>query len=235
LTALALLRSAGRRWYVVLVGLAVTVLCYSLLSHSGGAYSTQTSVLFVSPGDKGFGEINDGNLNSLIDFAAVVERKIHDGEPSDRLAENASLYGSGISKGDQVLLINSGSQWENSFGTPALAIKVVGPSAAWVSNRLDEITSRILRISQTSQIDAGVKTENMIATQLVPSTSAVGYIGSTRSTQARGLVALLAVGGGLSLAAAVGLDRLISRRSRRSFIPAAVHPRAPRPNGGTTI
>lgn len=230
MTMASLLRILGRRWYVLLVGLAIAAMAFLALSRPGGAYSTQVSVVFVSPGDKVVGRVNDGNLESLVDFAAVVERKVHDGRLSDRMAENAPLYGAGVDKGYQVLLVNSGTQWENSFGTPVLTVKVVGPSPEWVEDTLNAVTGRINRIARDTQLASGATAKNMISSERVPSTPSVSYIGSTRATQVRALVALMAVGVVVSSGLAVVLDRTLIRRSRRK---AQIRGRMLRPHGGT--
>ena len=120
-----LLGILGRRWYIVAIGLLLAVAAFAGMQRSGGAFAAETTVVFVAPGNQGIGEVSD--VSSLVGFAAVIERKIHDGRESDRLGENASLYGAGIDQGTQVLLVNAGSQWTTSFAKPTLAIKVVGP------------------------------------------------------------------------------------------------------------
>ncbi len=222
MTAAALLRILGRRWYVLAVGLAIVALCFTTMQRAGGAYSTQATVIFVAPGDRGVGETSDGYLNSLVDFAAVVEREYHDGRPADRLAEAASLFGAGVSDGEQVLLVNSGSQWENSFAKPAISIKVVGPTAREVRGRLDRIIRRIGALAAARQAESGVDSTNAIGTERVPEQTVVQYVGSTRGTQARALLALTVVGLGASSAAAVLLDRALARRRGRSLVRAPV-------------
>jgi hypothetical protein len=213
-TTASLLSVIRRRWNVVIIGLFVTIVGFALLSHPGGAYSTQMTIVFLSPGDKVVGAVNDGNTVSLVDFAAVVERKIHHGKPSDRMAENAPLYGTGVDKGYQVLLLNSGTQWQNSFASPALTVKVVGPTPVWVEHTLETVINRIRAIARDTQLAAGTAEKNMISSEQVPSVPSVSYIGSTHATQARAFVALMSVGLALSAVAAVAVDRLVNRRHR---------------------
>ncbi|MDQ1550153.1 MAG: hypothetical protein QOD27_1811 [Microbacteriaceae bacterium] len=216
MTSATLLSLMARRWWVILIGLLLTAGAYAALQQNEGAFSTDATVIFVAPGDRGVGEVSDGYLGSLVDFAAVIERDFHDGRQSDRLAENASLYGAGVTQGYRVLLVNSGSQWENSFAKPALAINIVGPSEDWVVSTLDTVTARIASLAAARQAQLGVDSAHTITTERVPDAAVVSHVGSSRGTKARAMVALTVVGLGLSVAAAVGLDRAIARSSRRS-------------------
>jgi hypothetical protein len=216
MTSATVLRLMARRWWVILIGLCLTAGTFVGLQHNDGAYSTDATVIFVAPGDRGVGEVSDGYLGSLVNFSAVIEREFHDGRQSDRLAENASLYGAGVTQGYRVLLVNSGSQWENSFAKPALSISIVGPSEAWVTSTLDTVTARIASLAAAQQARAGVDSQHTITTERVPAAAVVRHLGSSRGTQARAMVALTAVGLGLSIAAAVGFDRGLARARARS-------------------
>jgi hypothetical protein len=235
-TSATLLRVIARRWWVILLGLCLTAGTYVGLQQSGGAYSTNATVIFVAPGDLGVGEVSDGYLGSLVGFAGVIERQFNDGQVSDRLAENASLYGAGVNQGYRVLLVNSGSQWEASFAKPALSISVVGPSEDWVMSTLDTVTARIASLAAAEQSKAGVDPENTISTERVPVAAVVKHLDSTRGTKARAMMALTVVGIGLSVAAAVALDRGLARararstrrgRNRTTTSPASVPNRPP--------
>lgn len=225
MTSGALLRILARRWYVLLVGILVIAGAFVTMQRAGGAYTTQVSVIFVAPGNKGVGEIKAADLETLVDFAAVVEREYHDGKPTERLAENASLFGSGVAQGSQVLLPNSGTQWASSFARPALSVKVVGPSVGWVNARLQGILTRIDTIATERQTAAGVAQENLITTERTPIAARIDHVDSTLGTQARALVALTIVGLGLSASAAVALDRALARQRREPHTATTTWPR----------
>jgi hypothetical protein len=224
MTSATLLRLMARRWWVILLGLCLTAGTFVGLQQSGGAYSTNATVIFVAPGDLGVGEVSDGYLGSLVGFAGVIERQVHDGQRSDRLAEDASLYGAGVNQGYRVLLVNSGSQWETSFAKPALQISVVGPSEDWVMSTLDAVTARIASLAAAQQSKVGVDSENMISTERVPVAAVVKHLDSSRGTKARAMVALTIVGLGLSIAAAVAVDRGMARARSRSARRGRNHP-----------
>jgi hypothetical protein len=206
----------ARRWWVILLGLCLTAGTFAGLQQSGGAYSTNATVIFVAPGDLGVGEVSDDNLGSLVDFAAVIERQFHDGQRSDRLAEHASLFGAGVTQGYRVLLVSSGSQWVTSFAKPALSISVVGPSEEWVVSTLNTVTARIASLAAAQQSKLGVDPANTISTERVPAAAVVKHLGSSRGTQIRAMAALTVVGLGLSIAAAAAVDRGLARAGARS-------------------
>jgi hypothetical protein len=217
MTSATLLRLMARRWWVILIGLSLTAGTFVGLQRDGGAYATDATVIFIAPGDRGVGEVSDGYLGSLVDFAAVIEREFHGGKQSDRLAENASLFGAGVNQGYRVLLVNSGSQWETSFAKPALAINIVGPSEDWVVSTLDTVTARIATLAAERQSTTGVDSTHTITTERVPTAAVVRHLGTSRGTLARAMVAFAAVGLGLSVAAAVAIDRGMARaRIRRT-------------------
>lgn len=213
MTATELFKLLARRWYVFVVVLALALVAFFSLLRSGGAYSSQVDVMFTAPGTANL-DSNDGYRDTLVNFAAAVEREFHRGAPADRLAENASLFGAGVTQGYQVFLPNTGGQWQNSFSSPSLTIRVVGPSARWVLATQDELIARINELATSRQVASGVAAANLIQTSLVPSPTVIEHSGSSRSTQLRAFIALLATGAGLGVWAAHTLDRLAGRRRR---------------------
>jgi hypothetical protein len=231
MTTRSLLAIVGRRWYIVLVGLVAAGAAFLLL-RSPGAYTAEARVAFVSPGISDVGQTDDGQLETLTAFAAAVEREYHDGKPSDRLAENATLYGAGVSQGVQALLPNTGGQWQMSFATAAIDLSVVGPSPTWVLDQRDAAVRRIQQITLHQQQASGVAPKNRITTLVIPG-SQVGHVGPSKSTEVRGAAVLLLLGAGLSTAAAAVLDGVVSRRRHRRALSAPPPLRATRSAGGS--
>ena len=230
MTTRSLLAIIGRRWYILLVGVAAAGVAFLML-RSDGVYTTQARVAFVSPGISDVGQTDDGQLETLTAFAAAVEREYHDGKQSDRLAENATLYGAGIDQGVQALLPNTGGQWQMSFANAAIDISVVGPTPEWVLQQRDAAVDRVQQIALRQQEESGVPPKNRITTLVIPA-SQVGHVGPTRSTQARAAGVLLLLGLSLSAAAAAVVDGVVSRRRHRRA-PSAFPPvRAARTAGG---
>jgi hypothetical protein len=74
------------------------------------------------------------------------------------------------------------------------------------------LLNRIDVLARVEQDAAGVAPARAITTERLPGAFDVNRVGSTRSTQARAAIALLAVGSGASCAAALLLDRRLGRR-----------------------
>ncbi|MDQ1577847.1 MAG: hypothetical protein QOE21_534, partial [Microbacteriaceae bacterium] len=62
MTSATLLSLMARRWWVILIGLLLTAGAYAALQQNDGAFSTDATVIFVAPGDRGVGEVSDGYL-----------------------------------------------------------------------------------------------------------------------------------------------------------------------------
>ena len=204
-----------RRWYIMVIGVGLAIVAFITMNRAGGVYTTEASVIFSPPGAAGVAPVSDGYQETLVAFTAAVEREYDNGREADRLAENATLYGAGVARGSQVLLPNSGGQWQTSFATPALDVKIVGPSPAWVQDELNRIVDRISSIARRQQAEQGVAAKNYITTALNPEQPDVSYVGSLKSTQARALAALLVLGLGLSAFAATLVDSVVARRRTR--------------------
>ena len=76
MTTRSLLAIIGRRWYILLVGVAAAGVAFLML-RSDGAYTTQARVAFVSPGISDVGQTDDGQLDiSNIDELITPATKV---------------------------------------------------------------------------------------------------------------------------------------------------------------
>ena len=207
LTTPELLRVLRRRWHVIAGGLVAVGLIFLVLLRSGGAYVTQNAIIFVPPGGLALDHVDEGYRGSYVNFAAAVERRLLEGRAADRLAENANLYATGIDAGYRLLVPNSGGQWQQSFRVPGISVQVAGPSRAWVRTTADSLLGRIGTEAEALQRSASVASADRIDSKRLVETVDVQYMGSTFATQVRALLALGALGLGLSVALAVLLDR----------------------------
>ncbi len=201
-----------RRWYVLLATAAIGVIVFVNLEHQPGVFSTQTTVYFSSPGS-GVSIAQDWQRDSLVAFAAAVERIYDGGRPADRLGEGATLPGSGITEGSSVLLPNRGGQWQNSFATPGLSIKVSGPTSDWVKRELDTDIARISAIAKNLQDGQNVSDENRITTDVSPADPSLSYSATSGSMRLRALAAFGVMGIGIGIGAALAAD-IIARALR---------------------
>lgn len=212
MTTSMLLRVLARRWYVLIVVFGLTALVFALLSRAGGAYETQSEVLLLGPGTDSVGKFDQRYGDTLVFFAAAIEREYHNGRPTDRLAERAPLFGAGVTRGTQVVLPNTGGQWEFSFARPAISVTVAGPTKAWVQTALERSLARIESIARDRQAQLGVASTEVIRSERVPASPVIHYVGPTSGERARGLAAVLLLGLAAAALSAVSVDRLMGRR-----------------------
>lgn len=212
MTARALLGILFRRWYVVVVVLAVFAATFVTLDRAGGGYVSAAKVIFVMPGGAAVGVFDDRKRDTLVEFVAAIEVEVNEGKPPDRLSEAAPLFGAGYSEGTQVVMPNTGGQWQYSFPDPVLSVRVASPTPEQARATLTSLLDRIDTLAADRQ--SSMNTRDLISTERVPDDTTVNYVGGSRRTQARALLALGLVGIGSAAVAAVLVDRVASRLSR---------------------
>ena len=213
MTAPALVRLLFRRWYIVVAVLALVGALFVTLERAGGAYVSEAKVVFVMPGGAAVGVFDDRKRDTLVEFVAAIEVEVNDGKQPDRLPEAAPLFGAGFSEGSQVVMPNTGGQWQYSFPDPVLLVRVTGPTPEGVRATLGTLLDRIDTLTADRQ--SGMDTRDVIGTERVPDDATVDYVGGSRRTLARALLALGLVGFGVAAVAAVLVDRLAGRLSTR--------------------
>lgn len=210
----ALLTALARRWYVVAAALVLTAAVAHHLGPARQVFWIRADVVFLPPDrTDGTGNALEGEDQSLVYFAAAVEREVNRGAEPLRLAStDATIYGAGTYRGQTVILPNAGSQWQASYNRPVLGIQVVDATAAASQARFERVLDRILAVVRDRQAEAGVGATELIRTRLAPDApTPVLVTGSTRRAEA----GVLLLGSGLAVALGLGADRLAATVRRR--------------------
>jgi hypothetical protein len=222
-TFMEILRSLLRRWYVMLVALACIAAAVFMVSRIDGVYSTRVNLVFLAPA----GATSDANTlhfssESLVNFAAVIEREYNGNTPQPRFsAVDAPIYGNGETSGVKVFLPNAGGQWTSDFRDATLVVEVVDPNRQNVAKRLNAAVEKVQALALDRQRAAGAAPDQRISVLIADETSGVRFVqGST--VRAAGAIAVLGLG--LGGVAAVLLDRALGRRSAHRAAPAR-HPK----------
>lgn len=203
----------ARQWRAVLVGLLCTVVTMGAVVGRDGVYATQVDVIFLTPLDRTNQNVLVGDLVSLINFAAIVEREMNAGEAAPRMSSpTATLYGRGVREGYSVELPNTGGQWGNNFSRPVLNVQVVGPSPAEVTSTFEEVVRQIEQVAAARERAAGAPPTTWVSLRLSPAKPVIGYVPGGGKRAALALGALGAAG---TVIGAVHLDRWRARRDRR--------------------
>ena len=205
MTAARLIHVIFRRWYIVLAVLIITGLATVAAGRVEGVYSTQLDIVFVASGKSNSLQIS---ADSLVQFAAVIERRFNGNSEAAALAGETTLYGQGVRSGWSVTLPNTGGQWQTNFNRPALSIEVVDSTPERVRAVANNLSARIRGLTLSEQVEQGVSAVNRVTTLESPATPAVTYIEGRLS---RAKVGIIALGVGFALLAAVMIDRLLTR------------------------
>ena len=202
-----------RRWWLFLAIAAVcTGLALVQVVRAAPVYWTQVTVVFLRPAGEEGSNVLAGDEESLIHFAAIIEREFNGAPRSAQVASpNATLYGQGIREGVDVSLPNGGGQWKASFRHPALYVQVVDASEVRVRDALGDTLARIDALVEDQQRESGVSPNNMISTSIAPASALVTQVGGRES---RAVLSTLILAAGLTVGVFVGIDR--RNRSRRS-------------------
>jgi hypothetical protein len=205
-----LLRIWARRWYVLTVFAAFTSVAIFLAVRVDGIYWTRVDVVFLAPSTPGNQNTLRSTSDSLVDFAAIVERQFNGNERAPRFSSTgATLYGAGVRKGYDVTLPNSGGQWSTYFADPVLTVDVVDSSEEAVRTVLAQVVGRINALARQQQLAESVPPSQIIQTLQSPQSAVVSRVAGNRLRAAGGILLLGASVGG---AGTVLVDRVIARR-----------------------
>lgn len=215
MTIIQLIRSLKRRWYVVVVGAILTVAAVLVFSKSERVYFAQTNVVFEAPGAPTVAGVYNGFSESLISFAAVVERTVNGSSESVHLSSpTATLYGIGVRQGSSVTLADRGGQWSHVFDRPVLSVQVVDSSPERVRASMAAIISDISNAAESVQSGSGAPIGARITVTTTPEQPDIASFGQTSTSRIKGIAAMVSVGFGLTAAAACILDSSALRRRR---------------------
>lgn len=214
-----------RRWHIVVGGAVLTLAFAARMLVAHPVYWTKAEVLFVEPGISSEEAYLRWTDETLVPFAASVERAVNAGQRNVRLSSReATLFGIGVRDGYRLELPNAGSQWAPSFPRAVLTIEAVGESPQEVQATYSGVLQRVREEALTLQEAQGVPPDAMV--KVVPQSEepTVGFVGATRRARARSLAATVIVGFAVTIAVAAMWDRWAQRRKMRttSGEPASV-------------
>lgn len=200
-----LLRSLGRRWYFVLVGLAVTAgLCVAVFQVVPVSYNSQASVVLLPPktstGADGNPFLYLGGLSQAVD---VLTRTIN----SDATAK-------------PLLKANPGAKFTIAADATTTGPIILITSTAPTSDRAQAMTSSVLAATTTAldsvQSQLSVKSQSLISVMTI----AVDTKGKLdEKTRAQALIGAGAAGTVLTIILTGLVDGLLRSRRRRNAPP----------------
>ncbi|GAB2596883.1 hypothetical protein [Microlunatus antarcticus] len=210
---LVLLRVCVRRWYVVLLGLALTLGGTYVAYDQPGVYYSEVQLVLVAPTVTYYPNTIASQPFTLAPMASLLVSDWNGThKPLLTSSSDTTLYGEGVRSGTQVRLPNQGSQFRPLFTAPYVDIQVVGASQDEVTAEATRVVDELRRMLQRRQDFAGVAPGLRITTLLSPADVSASHVTGS-SSRAAGVTFLL----GLVVTAlmASGADRLLGRTGRR--------------------
>ena len=208
-----ILRSAKRRWYVLLLGFLLTTVWVLAVGNMAGVYQSRTRIVLTLP--PSLQESQNGikiapTSGRLIPFASVIVSKIDGGHSlRQSTSPDVTLVDEGIYDGWSIHVPDYGGQWASNINEPALILQATAPTAEAAEVRMRWLIDQVDH--QVSDLQANVASPSRISYVASPTAVVVEYLRG-RLTIAR-LVAA-ALGLFLSLVAPSVVDRLLTRYRR---------------------
>lgn len=216
MTVADLLRVLLRRWYLVLVGAALSLAAVYVTTHQAGVYWTRFEVVVLPPIER---VTNPNSLErgpyDLTSLAGAVVTQFNDGRhPQQMSTADTTLYGEGMRAGSAVRLHNAGSQWMQIHDRPVIDVQVVGPDTGHVERESRRILERLDVILHERQEEIGIAESARASAISSPTRPTVAWIGGSRS---RAALATGLLGALLTVLAVVWVDRRLARRTGRAL------------------
>lgn len=199
MTTRRLLWVAIRRWYVLLLGLAITAGgCWLVRAHAPVVYWSRTVVTVLQPGDN---PLHDDEGSSLVGLASALVIRANGGPTETKTSSSSetTLYGEGIESGSRIRLRDVGSQWTSSIPDPVIYLEAVSPSRDVVFKEINGTVDSLRADLAAVQDDLGVARDSRAFLQIAPEQPAVVQVGGDRTRAMAGTVAAGLVLTGLAL------------------------------------
>ncbi|MBA4608139.1 hypothetical protein H1W00_06580 [Aeromicrobium sp. Marseille-Q0843] len=209
--------AAFRRWYVVVLGLAITYVAVAAVDSGQDVYYLRGQAVFVSPASEVYPNKLRVNAADLITVAGIVGKRINGMDALPKTASSAAtMVGRGVRDGVLITLPDNGVQWAPYFDTRALYIEVAAPDPEIARARHREALRQISADLQTLQDEQDVAADERVTIAPSPESPAVvQFRGQPRLAQ----LMVLVLGGGATLLCVAALERSAQRRRDRK--PAA--------------
>ncbi|GAA1969441.1 hypothetical protein GCM10009798_32530 [Nocardioides panacihumi] len=212
MTTERLVRILLRRWYVVGLGLAITVLGMQQVRAQQGVFFSQVDVVFTAPPTRVAPNTIQANASGLVSIAGMVAAEVNKASNTPVTASaGATLAGQGVRDGYQVRLPSDGGQWSRNFDRPVLDVQAIGAEPEMVRQRVVTVVAEIDRVLAELQNADGIPAEDQVKTLSAP-TSAQIFYRKGNTSRATAVTALL--GFWLTVVLTVAADSVLVRRRR---------------------
>jgi hypothetical protein len=217
MTSRGMIALLARRWYLLLLGAALTMAGTYVTIQRPGVYWTGYNVVVLAPTEKYYDNQLVDAHHDMARVAGVFVREYNGTHPGLLTASSDTrLYGEGERSAVQVRMANQGSQWKPLYPVPVIDVEVVDSSPELVASRAQATLQQVDAIVRRYQDQAGVAPGWRIVALTSPTDPGISYHNGSR---ARAAAASGVLGVSLTLVGIWSVDQLLARRRRRT--PAA--------------
>ena len=187
-----------RRWLIVALIAAATIVAGWQLLSSSGLYTTRTMIAFTVPTGAALDE-GGSTEPGIITFAATVASEVDQNTARVRYSDaDAHPYGIGVRQGVFVGVPDVGGQWSVSYRIAEVAIDIVGPTRDWVRQQQQLTVERVFAAADAQQKAIGIDTDARVQYEVEPLSLDIEQVAPSRAAQLLALLALGAAGAILS-------------------------------------
>ncbi|WP_310527816.1 hypothetical protein [Nocardioides sp.] len=168
MTSRDLITAMLRRWYVMVVGAALSVGALYVSINQPPVYWTQYNVLLVGPAGAEGTDVLDDPVYALPPLVGVLATELNHGHPPMLTGDvDATMVGQGRLDGVQFRAPNLGTQWRPIFSANYLDVQVAGRTPDEVSAAAASATRDVVSRLEAEQDNLGIPTE--LRARAVPS------------------------------------------------------------------
>jgi hypothetical protein len=219
MTARDFLAAALRRWYVVVLGAAVTLAVFAVVQRQAPVFFTQYNIVLVGPSGTEQENVLRHPLYGLQPLVGVISTDVNDGHPPLLTGDvDATMVGMGSRTGVQVRVPNLGTQWRPLFSANYLDVQVAGATPGEVHARAEATSARVAKVLEQRQDELGVPAN--LRAYAVPS-SADPIVYQVAGSRSRALGATALTGIALTAVLVFWLERWRPRRRATGTAAAA--------------
>lgn len=221
MTSRQLIRLLVRRWYLVVLGMSLTLAILWPATHRPGVYWAQVNMVLLPPASELYPNKLEDPQFSLAALAGVVVSDFNgQDEPPLMASSETTLYGEGRTTGVEVRMPNGGNQWKPSYPTATIDLQAVGASAQQVTDEVVDTTRRLNELLTARQDGLGIDSAVRVSMISSPTDPVVYYVSGSRT---RALGVGMIVGIGLTIAGVYWFERFLQARRAKTRTETSSH------------
>ncbi|GAA1158850.1 hypothetical protein [Ornithinicoccus hortensis] len=203
-----------RRWYIVALGLALTVTALALTSTPHHATYIRAQATFGLPDSRLGMEPSLPEGASLLPFAAAVGRAVSGIDTPAFVSTESPYPAVGARAGSSVRLLNTGNQWSRNFIAPTLLIETIDPIPEIAEHNLYATIDQVEQKTEQFQTETNFSAWQKIIVRI--DDPEIMTLGPTRREVAKALIVTSVLGAVSTILSVRFVDRLLERKRKNA-------------------